>query len=104
MAKIINRNTLLVATQDQVSADLSSDTLKSIVILGLKDGVYYELKEVAARVWNLVQNPCSIQIILDTLLSEYDVEPERCEADLFALAEDLAKHGLVDIRPPEPAS
>ena len=51
------------------------------MILSLKDGMYYELK-VAARVWSLIQQPCSIQSIHDVLLEEYEVEAERCEVDL----------------------
>ena len=94
----LNRNSVLVASRDQVSADLSSNTSGSIVILSLKDGMYYELKEVAARVWDLIQQPRSIQAVLDTLLEEYEVEAGRCEADLIALAEDLSKRGLVQIK------
>jgi hypothetical protein len=29
------------------------------------------------------------------LLAEYDVPPERCEAEVTALLEELAAHGLV---------
>jgi hypothetical protein len=98
MNNSLNRNSVLVASRDQVSADLSSNTSGSIVILSLKDGMYYELKEVASRVWSLIQQPTSIQAVLDALLEEYEVEAGRCEADLIALAEDLSKRGLVEIK------
>ena len=98
MSNNLNRNSVLVASRDQVSADLSSNTSGSIVILSLKDGMYYELKEVAARVWDLIQQPRSIQAVLDTLLEEYEVEAGRCEADLIALTEDLSKRGLVEVK------
>lgn len=94
----LNKNSVLVASQDQVSADLSSDVARSVVILNLKDGVYYELKEVGTRVWNLIQQPSTVQSILDRLLEEYEVDPERCEIDLLALAENLARFGLIQIR------
>ena len=93
----LDNNSVLVASGDQVSADLSSDTSGSIVILNLKDGIYYELKEVAARVWTLIQQPRSIQAVLDILLEEYEVDAGRCEADLIKLAEDLSKRGLINI-------
>ncbi len=97
MNNSLSRNSVLVASKEQVSADLSSDTSGSAVILSLKDGMYYELKEVAARVWSLIQQPRSIQAVLDILLEEYEVETVRCEADLIALAEDLSKRGLINI-------
>jgi hypothetical protein len=94
----LNKNSVLVASQDQVSADLSSDVASSVVLLNLKNGVYYELKEVGTRIWNLIQQPRSIQSILDILVEEYEVDAERCEADLLALADDLAKHGLIQVQ------
>lgn len=71
---------------------------ESVVILTLKDGVYYELKDVGARVWELIQEPHSVEFILDKLLEEYDVDGKRCETDLLALAENLAKLGLIEIQ------
>jgi hypothetical protein len=88
----------LVASQDQVSADLSSDLSGQVVILGLKDGIYYELNEVGARIWNLIQQPRSVQSIIDTLLEEYDVSAAQCEADVLTLAEDMAGRGLIEIK------
>lgn len=93
----LTRASLLVASQNQVSADLSSDQSGDVVILGLKDGMYFELNEVGARVWHLVQQPRSIQSVLDTLLDEYDVSAAQCETDVFSLAEAMLKRGLVDI-------
>lgn len=97
MKKSIDLNSILVASKNQVSAELSPDTSGSIVILSLKDGVYYELNEVAARIWHLTQQPRSLQAILGTLLEEYEVDARRCEADLIALAENLSKRGLIII-------
>lgn len=94
----LNKNSILVVSQDQVSADLSSDIAESVVILNLKDGVYYELKEVGTRVWNLIQQPRSVQSVLEKLLEEYEVDTERCERDLLVLAENLAKVGLIEIQ------
>lgn len=91
-----DKNLVLMVSKDQVSATLTPDPTESIVILSLKDSTYYELKEVAARVWSLIQQPCSIQSIRDVLLEEYEVEAERCEADLTALVEDLFRRGLIE--------
>jgi hypothetical protein len=68
------------------------------VILGLRDGVYFELNEVGARIWQLLQQPRSLQSVLDTLLDEYDVAPAKCEADLLSLVENMLRRGLVEIR------
>jgi hypothetical protein len=69
------------------------------VILNLKSGIYYGLNPVGARVWSLIQEPKSVGNVLDTLLAEYDVEPDRCESDLMALLQDLAARELIKIEP-----
>lgn len=98
MKTALNKNSVLIASQDQVSADLSSGMAESVVILNLKDGVYYELKGVGAHVWNLIQQSCSVQSILEKLLEEYEVDVERCESDLLVLAENLVQFGLIKVK------
>jgi hypothetical protein len=78
---------------NQVSSDLSGET----VILDLKQSVYHGLDETGAYIWNLVQQGKTIIEIRDAMLAEFDVEPARCEQDLLALLEDLAKNGLIEI-------
>jgi hypothetical protein len=69
-----------------------------LVILNLKDGVYYGLADVGARIWALLQHPITVSAIRDALVAEYDVEPEQCGRDLGALLQDLAARGLIEVR------
>jgi hypothetical protein len=91
---VISTSSVVVAAQDQVSSDLGEE----VVILHLKNGVYYGLDEVGARIWNLIQEPKAVNEIRDVLLDEYEVEPESCERDLLALLEELAVENLVKVR------
>jgi hypothetical protein len=93
----LTKGSLLVASPDQVSADISPDLSGEVVILQLKDGVYYELNETGARVWQLIQEPCTLGAVLEALLAEYEVDSQQCEADLMMLVEDMAGHGLIEI-------
>jgi hypothetical protein len=95
----ISLDSVVVASRDQVSCPLEDE----IAILHLKAGVYYGLDAVGARVWGLVAAPRSVRAIRDTLLVEYDVEPEQCERDLVALLGDLLRAGLVDIQDAGPS-
>jgi len=84
----------VVATKDQVSCDLSGE----VAILNLKSGVYYGLDAVGARIWQLIQEPRTVASIRTVLLSEYEVDPDRCERDLLLLLHALADAGLLEIR------
>jgi Coenzyme PQQ synthesis protein D (PqqD) len=83
----------VVASKEQASADLGDEA----AILNLKDGVYYGLDPVGARIWKLIQTPKTVRALRDTLLAEYDVDADRCERDLIALLQQLAQCQLIDI-------
>lgn len=94
MAKNINKEMIVQASQEQASADLGGTT----AILHIASGHYYTLNAVGARVWELVTDePIRVGEILRVLLEEYDVASERCERDVYALLDGLAERGLVKI-------
>lgn len=90
----LTRHGTIVAAKDQVSCNLAGET----VILNFKSGVYYGLDPVGTFIWNLVQNPKTLEDVREALLNEYQVEPDRCERDLLILIEDLAAAGLIELR------
>lgn len=98
MKGAIGGRSVVVAAEGQVSSDLGGE----VAILDLKAGVYYGLDEVGARIWSLIQEPRRVDEVRDTLLEEYEVEPERCEHDLIALLQRLAEEGLVEVGDEKP--
>ncbi|MFI5280417.1 MAG: PqqD family peptide modification chaperone [Gemmatimonadales bacterium] len=76
---------------------LASDFGSEQVILNLRDGVYYGLEDVGARIWQLLQRPTTLAAMRAVLVEEFDVDAERCEQDLRALIADLGARGLVKI-------
>ena len=97
---IISERSVIEAAEGQVSSELGEE----VAILHLQSGVYYGLDPVGARVWNLLQEePRKVNEIRDTLLEEYDVEPERCTRDLLALLQKMAEEGLIEVRHQAPA-
>ena len=89
----------VVATADQLSTRLGDE----IVILGLRDSVYYGLSDVGARIWDLIQTPRTLSEILSSLVAEYDVSAADAAAGLDRLLRDLETRGLVAITLPDRA-
>jgi len=94
MTPTISDRSIVVAAKDQVSCDLAGEA----AILNMKNGVYYGLDPVGARIWNMMQEPRAVAEIQNTITGEYNVEPERCERDLFGLLEKLLAEGLIEVR------
>jgi len=91
---VISDTSTIVAAGDLLASAFGDE----IVVLNLRDGVYYTLDEVAARIWTLLGTPAGVPAICDAIAAEYDVEPDRCEHDVRTLLETLASHGLVHVR------
>jgi hypothetical protein len=90
----ISLASVVVASKDQISTDLEDE----VVVLHLSDGVFFRLNGSGARIWNLLQVPLSVGAIRDTLIEDYEVEPNRCEQDLLKLLQKLHSKGLIDIK------
>lgn len=90
----LSLRSVVVATSEQVSCGLGDEA----AILNMKNSVYYGVNPVGARVWALLREPRSIQALRDALLDEYEVEPRRCESDLFDLLEKMRAEGLIELR------
>ena len=94
MNRTLSVNSSVTASKDQVSSDLGDE----VAILHLKAGIYYGLDGVGARVWNLIREARTVREIREVLVSEYEVDPDRCESDLITLLQRLADEGLIEVR------
>ncbi len=90
----LSPESIVVVSKDQMASDIAGET----VILGLTAGRYYGLDAVGARVWQLIQTPVAVSDVGRTIVSEYDVAPDRCEADLLALLQKMVDAGLVEVQ------
>lgn len=86
-------SSIVTATKEQVGSEVAGEA----IILNLQSGMYYGLNPVGARIWHLIQEPKTVDVIRQTLLEEYAVEPEICDRDLQALLQELLSHGLVEV-------
>jgi hypothetical protein len=93
MISQISGSSTVVAARDQVSCDLGGEA----AILDMKSGIYYGLDAIGAQIWNLIQEPKTVDEISAVILAEYDVETDRCQHDIVALLQDLMAHGLVEL-------
>ena len=91
--KKISESSVISVTKEAVHCDVEDE----VVILGLKDGVYYGLNPVGAFIWNFIQDPKTVVEIRDAVLEEYDVSGEVCENDLVELFTELLDKGLIEV-------
>lgn len=89
----LSRSSKIVVSKDVVSCDLGGET----AMLDMKEGVYYGLNEMGTIIWEFIQEPVTLQEIVDNILEEYEVDEETCFADLVELIEQMVENKLVEI-------
>lgn len=94
MSPKISLGTIVVAASEQVSTRLDNET----VLLELKKGTYYGLNAVGTVIWEMIQQPQSVEALYSAVLNQYNVEPETCKRDVLRLIEEMQVAGLLEIR------
>jgi hypothetical protein len=79
--------------EEQLSTELDGET----VLLSIKNGQYYKLDAVATRIWQLLEEPQSLESLVDQLLAEYEVERDQCTTDVQGYLDELESEGLLAI-------
>ncbi len=74
---------------------------EEIVLLNLKTGQYFSLDEVGARIWSHLMETHTLEATIETMLEEYQVEPEQLYEDITEFIAQLQSHGLINFKDDE---
>jgi hypothetical protein len=91
---MLDADTVVVASADQVSTSVNSET----VLLHLKSGKYYSLNAVGVFIWGTLKDPISVTAVCEAVMAKYEVDRERCERDVRSLIASLCDAGFVEVR------
>jgi hypothetical protein len=94
MARRFFPATIVSAEPSHVFCDLAGEA----VILDLREGIYYGLNRVGARVWQLLQQPTTVEKLVGRISAEYDASPYQVEEDISWLLIALSSHRLIEVR------
>nr|WP_314445210.1 PqqD family protein [uncultured Sphingomonas sp.] len=84
------------ATYRRTEATMSTEVGEDVVALQADRGFAYGMEAVTASVWKLLDEPRGVDAIVASLTAEYDIDEERCRAEIGALLDQMAAEGLVE--------
>jgi hypothetical protein len=90
-SRTLTTETTAVAAENALSTTIDGET----VILHRDAGKYYGLNEVGTFIWELLQEPRSLDELCQEVITAYDVERQRCRNDIEELLVELAETDLV---------
>jgi hypothetical protein len=76
---------------------LTSAIDDEVVMFDADAGKYYGLNSVATAVWNLLDDPKTVDEICDQLITEFEIEKKQCLTEVLEFLPDLKKKGLIEI-------
>ena len=82
----------------QSPGNIVSDMDGEKVMLSVSNGKYYNLGELGGEIWELMKEPISIQELVITLQSQYNVDPADCMSHVTDFLNQLLEQGLVSIK------
>ncbi len=83
----------------QCDGVVSTRALDTIVLLNLSTEQYIALREVAARIWEMLAEGFTPAVMVDRLCNEYDVSRKVVTKDLAAQLETWVSQGLIELGP-----
>lgn len=89
------KGTDVIARQD---GDLVTTRLDGELIgMSVEQGACYGFDAVATRVWDLIEAPCSLDVLCERLAAEFEVDAAVCRADVLAFLTEARSEGLVTV-------
>ena len=68
-------------------------------MMSVAAGKYYGLNAVAARIWELLEQPMTMAQLCAQICEEFDVDVQTCEAAVLKFADEIIENGIVRASP-----
>jgi len=83
--------TRLRRNSDIIAAGISEQT----ILLNPADWTYVHFNETAARIWEALDEPRSVDSVIETLMRDYAVDRSTCEREVEAFVSEMSGRGFI---------
>ena len=75
---------------------LSAEVDDDVVALQADRGFAYGMEDVTAAVWRVLEQPKSLDELVELLREQFDVGEAECRADLTELLDEMSRESLIE--------
>ena len=90
---MLDSSVVVKKSDTQVSCILNGE----VAILNLDRALYFGLTDVAAHIWESLQEPRTLADVCEDVMMQFDVAPEVCRADVSRFIVSMREAGLVQV-------
>jgi hypothetical protein len=74
---------------------LSAEADKDLVMVSIANGFYYGVSDVGRVIWEAIERPKKVSVLVDELVTVYDVDRSACEEQTLSFLGDLLSENLL---------
>ncbi|MDT0121895.1 lasso peptide biosynthesis PqqD family chaperone [Paenibacillus sp. RRE4] len=89
----IDSNDVVIRKEGNLVSDMGGEK----VMMSISSGKYYNLGSTGGRIWELIVEEKTLNELIETLATEYDIQAEQCRDQVVAFLEHLSREGLINI-------
>jgi Coenzyme PQQ synthesis protein D (PqqD) len=78
--------------------NIASKIQDEIVMVNVTLGNYFSLNSVASSIWELLEQPRTLDDLCDHLIEEYDIDRESCIKEAQSFLDKLVEHKLIELK------
>ncbi|MEN8193436.1 MAG: PqqD family peptide modification chaperone [Bacteroidota bacterium] len=68
-----------------------------VIMLSIDNGEYYGLNQVGAEIWGYLNQPCSVETIIEKLRKYFEVSIQKCKTDTLPFIIELIQKKIIII-------
>jgi len=77
------------------SKTISGRLHEEMVMMDMDQGKYFSLNQTATAIWELLENPLTVEELCDRLMDEYEVDREQCLEEVKEYIDEMTKLRLI---------
>lgn len=89
----MNLQSVISRSEDYLSNEIDGE----IVMMNIETGAYVSLNPTGKSIWDLLNEPTSIDVIINSLIKEYNISKEACENDIKPFIQKLIDQKIINI-------
>jgi hypothetical protein len=90
----IKPQTYIKRNPEMVTSNIDGE----IVMMSIDQGEYYGLDEIGSRIWELLENPITLEQLINKLIEEFEVDEETCKSDTLDFLNQMLEKNIVFIQ------
>lgn len=94
MTEVLSINSIVMQKEGNIVSDMDGEK----VMLSISNGKYYNLGQVGGDIWTLINEPISVQEVIEAMQASYDVDANECAKQVTSFLKQLVEEDLIQVQ------